>query len=125
MALVFHSPQAFAKHVCKDKGLKYPRTTCYLVEDKDGNLSVLSSAPKSYRKLHRVTFCVDGERVAIRLYGLWVEAPSFHDELLVMKHQLRKTLDHLREEDVAKHLTDIGFFDAKHPYLVSAPKAHA
>ena len=93
---IYKSTKAFANAVCKDKYQSSPQVTCYLITHNYNGTSVQKEAPKSYRNLNRVVFCVDNERFATRRFGMWVENPTAAENQVLLQRQLLATVKRLR-----------------------------
>ena len=93
------SARAFARKVCREKGQSCPKSTAYLVQNREQQFMVQKNAPRSYRKLKQVVFCVDGDRFATRRFGVWVEEADSRDEAWLMQRQLRKAFDDLQRTE--------------------------
>ena len=52
----------------------------------------------------RVIYCVDRNRFAEKVYGVWVERPSDRDRELLKQRRLRQWLDRQRENPPSGHL---------------------
>ena len=93
----FRSVRQFVAAVCREKGQWCPKSTHYLVRDVENVVRVEKSAPRSYRKLKEVMFCVDGDRFVTRRFGVWVEAAHRWDERWLMERQLQEAVDWLQK----------------------------
>jgi hypothetical protein len=96
----FRTTKEFARAVCAEKGQVRPEKTWYLVEHEDHGVKIENNAPRSYRNLKRVLFCVDGERFAERTFGIWVESPDSNDKRWLMERQLLYAVDVLAHADL-------------------------
>ncbi len=96
----FRSVREFAAAVCREKGQWRPRDTYYIVKDRVGVVRVEKKAPRSYRRLREVAFCVDGDRFVTRKYGVWVESASEWEEEVLQDRQLHEAVDRLHKKDL-------------------------
>ena len=94
----FRTTKEFANAVCREKGQLRPQETRYLVDDKRKGLMMLRHAPKSYDNVTQVVFCVDGERYAVRKFGVWAESPRPDDLKWLKERRLREAIDQLRRD---------------------------
>jgi hypothetical protein len=69
-----------------------------LVDHNRRGLMLLRHAPKSYQNVAQVVFCVDGDRYAVRKFGVWVENPRPTDLEWLKERRLREALDQLRRD---------------------------
>jgi hypothetical protein len=113
----FKTARDFARKVCREKGQSSPREQWYLVDNPPFGISITEKAPRSHG-LKRIIFCVDRERFAEKMYGVWVENPSEQDKELLKQRRLCQAFDCLRgnpcngnlsapydvEEDIKKEL---------------------
>ena len=94
----FRTTKEFANAVCQEKGQIRPKETRYLVDHNRRGLMMLRNAPKSYANVTQVVFCVDGERYAVKKFGVWVENPRPDDLAWLKQRRLREALDQLRRD---------------------------
>jgi hypothetical protein len=92
----YRSTREFAAAVCKDNGQRRPKETWYLIEHELDGLVIQRTAPRSYDRVKRVFFCVNGERLVEKKFGIWVEGARAKDEEWLKQRLLRETLGKLR-----------------------------
>lgn len=122
----FKSTRGYVNRFCRDKGRSRPRSTWYWVEYEDGRYERLLHAPKSYRKVKKVVFCVDDEGFAERFLRLWIEQPTVRGRRWLVEREAKRVLDSLLVRGVSYLPYNVNneVHNKLESYLSEAKQAH-